>query len=402
MDNLTRMWEKFLDGVPNAVAALILLVIAFICASIVKNIVKGKLRANKLDKSLEKANLGEENKSTLRDFIARLCYLITFALFVPGIFDKLELTNVSQPISSMMDKLLSYLPNMIAAIILLVIGVFIAKGVKEILIPVLRKLNVDKALEKAGVDGDSKVTISEMLANVAYVLILIPVVIASLDALKIEAISKPATEMLNNILVFMPRICVAVVIIFVGKFIAGLASDLLEKLLISIGTDNATKNLLKTTGTKTEKEFSLSQIIAGIVKYVIIIFFLVEGLNILQLEVLTNVGNKVIAYMPYAISSTIILGIAILVGNFAENSINSKFKDSKLTAIIVKMVIITIGAFVTLYQLGIASSLVQSAFIIILSAFAVAFAVAFGIGGREFASHMLNKVEKKIDSKKEK
>ena len=66
------------------------------------------------------------------------------------------------------------------------------------------------------------------------------------------------------------------------------------------------------------------------------------------------------------------------------------------------MVIITIGAFVTLYQLGIASSLVQSAFIIILSAFAVAFAVAFGIGGREFASHMLNKVEKKIDSKKEK
>ena len=396
MDKETYM--KIMGYVPTVIEALLLLLIAFLCATLVKALVKKTLTLVKIDE----IKVDDKSKINLSDFFAKIFYLLTFALFVPGIFDKLGLTRIGQPIVSMMDKFLSYLPNIMAAIIILVIGLCIAKIVRDILIPVFKSLNVDKYVEKLGVKQDSKATVSEVLGNLVYALILIPVVIAALDSLKIEAISKPATEMLNNILVFIPRIAITIAIVFVGKFIATLAGELLEKLLISIGTDTATANLIKASGTKTDKEFSLSGIIAGVVKYVIIIFFLVEGLNILQLEVLTNVGNKIISYMPYAISSAIILGIAILTGNFAENSINKKFTDSKVTALIVKLVIIVIGAFITLYQLGIAASLVQSAFIIVLGAFAVAFAIAFGVGGREFASNMLKKLEKRIDNKKTK
>lgn len=398
MDNITKIWDDLMKNVPTVIEALLLLLIAFLCATLVKALVKKTLTLVKIDE----IKVDDKSKINLSDFFAKIFYLLTFALFVPGIFDKLGLTRIGQPIVSMMDKFLSYLPNIMAAIIILVIGLCIAKIVRDILIPVFKSLNVDKYVEKLGVKQDSKATVSEVLGNLVYALILIPVVIAALDSLKIEAISKPATEMLNNILVFIPRIAITIAIVFVGKFIATLAGELLEKLLISIGTDTATANLIKASGTKTDKEFSLSGIIAGVVKYVIIIFFLVEGLNILQLEVLTNVGNKIISYMPYAISSAIILGIAILTGNFAENSINKKFTDSKVTALIVKLVIIVIGAFITLYQLGIAASLVQSAFIIVLGAFAVAFAIAFGVGGREFASNMLKKLEKRIDNKKTK
>lgn len=398
MDNITKIWDDLMKNVPTVIEALLLLLIAFLCATLVKALVKKTLTLVKIDE----IKVDDKSKINLSDFFAKIFYLLTFALFVPGIFDKLGLTRIGQPIVSMMDKFLSYLPNIMAAIIILVIGLCIAKIVRDILIPVFKSLNVDKYVEKLGVKQDSKATVSEVLGNLVYALILIPVVIAALDSLKIEAISKPATEMLNNILVFIPRIAITIAIVFVGKFIATLAGELLEKLLISIGTDTATANLIKASGTKTDKEFSLSGIIAGVVKYVIIIFFLVEGLNILQLEVLTNVGNKIISYMPYAISSAIILGIAILTGNFAENSINKKFTDSKVTALIVKLIIIVIGAFITLYQLGIAASLVQSAFIIVLGAFAVAFAIAFGVGGREFASNMLKKLEKRIDNKKTK
>ena len=402
MYQVTDFWDKMMVNVPNAVEALLLLIIAFVCASIVKGLVLKTLEILKIDKALDKANIEKESKTSLKDFFGKLFYLVTFALFVPGIFEKLELNGVSEPVVAMMNKFLTYLPNIVAAVVLLIIGLCIARGVKELLIPIFKKVNIDKYLEKAGLEEDSKVTISEVFANIVYVLILIPVVIASLDALKIDAISKPATEMLNNILIFMPRVIIAIVIVYVGKFIADLASNLLEKLLISIGTDKATSNLLKASGTETEKEFSLSSIIAGVVKYVIIIFFLVEGLNIIKLEVLTNIGNKLIAYMPYAISSAIVLGIAILIGNFAENAINKEFKDNKIIALIVKVVIITIGAFVTLYQLGIAASLVQSAFIIVLGSFAVAFAIAFGVGGRDFAKSMLSRLEKRIDNKKRK
>ena len=392
MDYLTNIWDKLMENVPNVIEALLLLIIAFICAAIVKGIVIKAMKLFKFGKNNE--------KNTLVNFCGKLTYLIIFALFVPGIFEKLGLNGIATPFISMSNKFFSFLPNIVAAAVILIVGLLIAKMIKELLIPILQKLKFDAFLKKAGFEENENVSIADVLANIVYVLILIPVVIASLDALKIDAISKPAIEMLNNILAFMPRIAIAIVILFVGKFIADLAAGLLENVLVSIGTDKLTQNVLKASGTKTEKEFSLSTIIARVVKYVIVIFFLVEGLNILKLEVLTNIGSKIIEYLPYALSSAIILGTAILVGNFVENSINNKFKDSNLTAMIVKVVIITVGAFMTLYQLGIAKSLVNGAFIIILSALAIAFAVSFGIGGKTFAAHMLDKLEKKLDDKK--
>ena len=299
MGYLESIWAKLMANVPNVIEALLLLIIAFICAAIVKKIVIKAMKLFKFGKS--------EGKTALVNFIGKLAYLLVFALFVPGIFEKLNLNGIAEPFISMTNKFFTFLPNLVAAAVILIVGLLIAKTVKELLIPVFGKLKIEALLKKS--EGENKVSIAEVLATIIYVLILIPVVIAALDALKIEAISKPAIEMLNSIIVFMPRIAIAIVVIYVGKLIATLASELLEKVLISI-----------------EKSFSLSSIISNIVKYVIIIFFLVEGLNIIELEVLTNIGNTIIAYMPYALSSAIILGIAILVGNFFENSINNKFK----------------------------------------------------------------------------
>ena len=399
MDSVTNLWDKLMEKVPNVVGALILLIIAFICASIVKNLITKTLEFFKFDKALDKAKLDKERKTNLKDFIAKIFYLATFIIFVPGIFEKLGLSNVSEPIVSMMDKFLSYLPNIVASFVLLIVGLLIAKTVKELLIPFFKDLKIDAYIEKLGIKTDDKVTLSEVLANLIYVVILIPIVIASLDALKIEAISKPAIEMLNTIIIFIPRVIVAIAILFVGKCIADLVESLLEKLLISIGTDTVANKILKASATKTSKDFSLSKVIAGTVKYIMIVLFLVEGLNILELEILTNIGKGIITYMPYAISSVIILGITILVANYVENVIGNKFTDSKATAFIVKTLIVVIGTFITLYQLGIAKAMINSAFIILLSAFAVAFAISFGVGGREFASHMLKKLEDKINKK---
>ena len=94
------------------------------------------------------------------------------------------------------------------------------------------------------------------------------------------------------------------------------------------------------------------------------------------------------------------LGIAILLATYVQKIVLKSFPNSKATAILLKVLVIILGVFVTLYQLGVAIDLVNSTFIIILGAIAVAFAIAFGIGGREFASHMLAKAEKKLDEKK--
>ena len=318
---------------------------------------------------------------------------------MPGIFEKLGLTGISAPITSMLNVFLTYLPNIVASALILIIGLFIAKIVKELLITVLKKINLDDHLSKIGYERKNEKTMAEVLATVVYVLIIIPVIIAALNALNISAISTPAINMLNIIMNFIPNLAIGIVILFVGNFIAKLVFSFLENVLASIGIDKFSKQLCETTGTEENEKFLLSKTIAYIVKYVILIFFVVQSLNVLKLDLLTKIGSAIIAYMPYALSTIIVLGLALLLANYIEKVILAKFPTSKASALIAKVAIITVGIFLSLYQLGIATQIVNAAFIIILGALAVAFAVAFGIGGRDFASHILQKLEDKIDNK---
>ena len=67
--------------------------------------------------------------------------------------------------------------------------------------------------------------------------------------------------------------------------------------------------------------------------------------------------------------------------------------------LIAKCAILTVGVFMILMQLGIAETLVDTAFRLILAAVAIAFAIAFGVGGRDFASRALKKLEDNMDKK---
>lgn len=399
MEYLTNWWNTFLNSVPNVVVALIILIFAFISASIVKALISKLMKIVKIDKLFEKAKITDERRENTKDFILKTVYFVVFILWMPGFFERLGMNGVASPIISMMNKTLSYLPNIVGSILLLIVGLFISKTVKELLIPIFKKLQIDQYLNKIGIDSKNKLSVAEVLANTVYVIILVPIIIGALNVLHINAISEPAILMLNTILAYIPKVALAVVIFFVGKFIAKLVFVLLQKLFESIGLDKISDKVFNVTGTKVNEDVSLSKILAYIVEYIILILFAVEAVNALELEVLTNIGSVIIGYLPYAVSGILMLGIAILLANYVEKIITDKMPNSKGTALILKTVIIVLGIFVTLYQLGIAAELINSTFLIILGALGVAFAMAFGLGGREFASHMLNKIEKKIEEK---
>ena len=399
MDNFTRLWNVLLNGVPDIVAAVIIILVAFLSATIVKSIISKLMKFLKFDYLLKKAGIEGERAEKTKVFIEKLVFLIIFILWLPGFFEKLGLNGVASPIIGMMDNILTFIPNIIGAIVLLIVGIFIAKTVKELLIPIFNKLKVDEYLKKLGVQSKEDNTIAIALANIVYVIILIPIIIGALNVLKIEAISNPSIQMLNTILTFIPKVVLAIVILFVGNFIAKLAYTLLEKALQSVGLDKIADKIFEATGTKVSKDLALSKILAYAVRYVIIVFFLVQAFNIIQLDVLTNIGNVIIAYLPYAISSAIMMGLALLLANYIQKLVLEKFPESKGTALILKTTVTIIGVFITLNQLGVATTLVNSAFIIILTAVAVAFAISFGFGGRDFASHMMEKVERKINEK---
>lgn len=394
MKRLERFLDSFLDQIPNVIYAILLLVVAFIAAKIVKSIVTKLLKAINAERFLGKLGVKDTVTNSSIDFVAKLAYFVTFILFLPGVLDKLGMYSVSAPITGMVNSFLGFIPKLVAAAIIIAVGMFIANIVKDLLTAVLRAVKVDALQEKAGIEASETTSFSSIIASVVYGVIVLVVITSALDQLGIAAISGPANAVVARIFAMIPDVLGAIVIIAIGVVIAKLVSKLLESLLAGVGADSLVEKL---TG-NTEKKIALSKILSAVVKYVLVVIFLVQGINVLDLPVLTGIGTAVIAYLPAAISAVIILAVGLFAANTAEAALVKKFPNAKASAMIAKVAIYVLVAFLCLSQLGVATAIVETTFILIMAALCVAFAVAFGIGGRTFAANTLDRLEKKIDN----
>lgn len=395
MDFLSSFLAAIGNGVWSVIAAALILVAAFIVAAIVKSLVLKLLGKGKMGEFLDKMDSagGEDAKAgSTKEFIGKLVHLLVFLLFVPGIFSVLGMKEVISPITGLLNTVWGYVPNIVAAVIVLVVGCFVAKLVRQLLIPVFNKLNVDKIQEKAGVEVPSSAKLSGTLAYIVYVLILIPMIVMALDVLNISVISTPAVHMLDMIFSFIPNIFVGLVIIVIGCMIGKFVSQIVTRLIASAGLDAKLSRLLDDEKGK----FELSKFAGTVVNVVVVIFFVVEGVNVLKLEVLTNIGAAVIGYMPAVLSAVLIFVICFVAGSVASRALVSR--GHVAYGLIAKCAILTVGVFMVLSQLGIAAEIVNTTFKLLLAALAVAFAIAFGAGGREFASHTLKKLEDSMEN----
>ena len=394
MSYLTNFLSSILGGVGSIVAAALTLVIAFVVAAIVKSLVLKLIDKTKLQGILAKAD-AQDKPGSAKEFIGKLVYLLVFLLFVPGIFSALGLGSVMAPISNILNTIWGYVPNLVAAAIVLMVGNLIAKLVRQLLVPVFDKMNINKLQEKAGIEVKNADKLSNTLAYIVYVLILIPTVIMALNVLNITVISVPAVSMLNSVISFIPNIVIGLVIIVIGCMIGKLVGQIVTKLFASAGLDAKLQGLLD----EKSQKFVLSKVTGGVVYAAVVIFFVVEGLNVLKLDVLTEVGASVIAYMPKALAAVLILAAALIVSSMAEKALRRNGMTTY--AVVAKAAIIVAGVFMILSELGIASSIVNDTFHLTVLAIAVAFAIAFGIGGREFAAKALKKLEDKKEEKTE-
>lgn len=385
--------SSILSAIPNFLLAIIWLVVAFVVAAVVKAIVTKLLKALKAEKYLSKLGVKDTETNSSIVFVGKLAYFITFLLFLPSALNRLGMSVVSEPITRVVNSFMGFIPNLIAAVIIVAVGLFVAKIVRDLLVPVLKALKLDVLQEKAGIKTEENAYFSVLIANVIYAIIVLVVITAGLNQLGVNAVAAPANLIVTAIFDAIPGVLAAIAIIAIGVFIAKLVAKVLQSVLAGVGTDAL---LEKITGTPAKT--SLSKIISEVLKYVLIIVFVVEGMSALKLPVLTNIGAAIIEYMPSVLSAVIILAIGIFAANTVEALLVKKFPNAKGSALIAKAAVYVVAVFLCLSQLNIATAIVETTFILIIAALCVAFAIAFGVGGRQFASNALDKLEKKMDN----
>ena len=411
-----------LEPVLNIIEAILLLACAFIVASIFKKLAlrglsKTRLRAQLYEevavgKKKEQAQGSAEaavtagtgeaaepadkevgdapdeppKESSMASFLGALIYLIVFLLFIPAIFALLGIRHASAPIMDMLTSFWERLPNILACVVILVVGFMLAKLVRQLLIPIFRRLKIDKLQEKAGVETTDSGRLSATLAYIIYVLILIPIIITALRSLHIPAISNPAIQMLNRIFDFIPSIIVAVLIIVIGNVIARFAGQISSRLIEASGLDDKMTRFIG----EEQRNYPLSKVIGTLIHIVILVYFIVQSFSVLGLETFNNIGNTVINYLPHALSAIVILGVCIFAASAARNAVSKVMNPG--VGKVVYFSVWVIGIFMALNQLGIAKSLVDMAFTAIVGAVAVSVAIAFSVGGKDFAAQILEKL----------
>ena len=230
----------------------------------------------------------------------------------------------------------------------------------------------------------------------AYVLVAIPVVISSLTALKIDSLSNSVAGFFDKLLNATGDILGAALLIFVaflaGSFVSGLVTQIFEnfgfnQLLAKLGFSS-----------KEEKDSCLPSVVVGKLTFLTIIFMAaVAASDILNFTELSRLLRTFMEFGGNIIVGVIVLLIGIWVANFAASAIRGKCND--VVVMVVRVAVLIFTGAIAIHNMNIGGPIVQTAFTLLLGAVCVAVALAFGLGGREFAAKKLDEWTRKTDKK---
>ena len=144
-----------------------------------------------------------------------------------------------------------------------------------------------------------------------------------------------------------------------------------------------------------------SKFIGELVRWFFIIVFLMAATDILGLFQVTDFLSRVLLYIPQLIVAVLILLAAVLIADFLQRLVKASVEaaglgSANILAAITKWAILVFAILAALLQLGIVPALIQTIFTGFIAALVISFGLAFGLGGRDFAASLLEKLRKNI------
>ena len=218
-----------------------------------------------------------------------------------------------------------------------------------------------------------------------------------------EAVTVSLLQLWEKFFNFLPALLGALLIFLIGVAVATIIGKIVEKIVHTLKIDRLdVSKQLKQIGF----DFAISQFCGELVKWFLVLVFLMAATDILGLLEVTKFLNSIILYLPNVVVAIVILTIAFVMGNMAFVLVKGSVRvagvmSATLLAKISKWAIIVFGILAALVQLGIATSLVNTIFIGLVAALSLATGLAFGLGGREEAALILRKLREDLSEKKE-
>ncbi|WP_108810366.1 mechanosensitive ion channel [Sphingorhabdus sp. Alg231-15] len=316
--------------------------------------------------------------------LGKIVSLLIWLFGLIAVLSTFGLNSVIEPLQTLLDDVMGFIPNIIGAGIIFFVGSIVANIVKQIVETAMMTVNLDKWANKAGaeeVTGNS--TISKTIGTIVYVLIIIPIAILALDALNMSSITEPATSLLNTIFTSIPLVIGAAILLGIAYMIARWVGGLIEEVLPGLGVDRSVDAL----GILPEKT-TVSSVVSKVVIIAIMLFAAIAATRMLQFPELTNILNEVLALGGKVIFGGVIIGLGFMIANILARIVGGASEGS-MGSQIVKYATIVLFVAMGLKYMGLADSIINMAFGALVIGGGVAAALAFGLGGRDAAAKTL-------------
>lgn len=377
---LNALVTQVFEFLPKLISAAVLGLVAWVIATLARTGISRALGATDLDERLS----SEAGTESFSGNIGNIVFGLILLFFLPAILGTLELNGLLAPVQDMLGKILDMVPNVFAAGVIGFVGWMVAKILRGLTTSVLSSTGVDRMGAKAGIRGG--MPLSSMGGLVVYILVFVPALIAALNALNIEAISAPATAMLEKMMLAIPNVISAAIILVVTYFVARFVAMTLSLVLNGAGLDELPEKL----GLSLEGKMQPSIIVGKVILFFAMLFATVEAADMLGFEKVGEVVSLFIQFGGQVLLGAVILMIGFWLASLAHNSIlQISGSESAGVAKIVKFTIMGLVTAMGLGAMGIADSIVNLAFGLTLGAVAVAVALSFGLGGREAAGKQM-------------
>lgn len=204
---------------------------------------------------------------------------------------------------------------------------------------------------------------------------------------------------------FVPNLIVALVILCIGWAVGSLISKGITHFMKMVKFDEALQKAgFEEFIRKAGLNLNSGKFLGGIVKYFIIIVFLVASFDVLGLNQVTEfLQQVVVGYLPQLIIAVLILLVGVVVGDVLSRVVVASAKtaglsSANLLANVSKWAVWVFAVLVALSQMGIAEAFIQTLFTGFVFALSLALGLSFGLGGQSAAARTIEKVQNNLAS----
>lgn len=389
---ILTLLNKVFGYVPQLLGAGMLVGVAWLVATVARKTVQVATDRWRLDEKVGgEAGIESGAEPVLGKTLGDGLYWLVFLLFLPIILGTLQLDGLLEPVQAMMGRLLTFLPNVLAAGVILAVGWLIARIVQRIVTNLLGAVGVDQLGEKVGLGtalGTRK--LSGLVGLVVYVFILFNVILSSLNALELEAVTRPASNMLGQVLDAIPRLFAAAVLLALAFYVGRLVSQLLSGVLAGAGFDSVLQKLGLSRDGASDGAKRPSELAGTLLLTAIMLFASIEAAGLLGFANLAVLLSGLLGFAGQLALGIVVFGVGLFLANVAASTIRASGNaQAGLLATAARIGILVLSTAIALRQMGIANEIIELAFGLLLGSFAVAAAIAFGLGGRDVAAKQI-------------